>query len=57
MPETVLKQGNILIVDDEKTNVRLLEITNPRPGKAHAGIGAGAIENFAASGAGCQISR
>lgn len=27
MPETLIKQGSILIVDDEKANVRLLEIT------------------------------
>src|SRR5688572_29742542 len=27
MPETILKQGKILIVDDEKANVRLLEFT------------------------------
>ena len=27
MLQTILKQGRILIVDDEKANVRLLEIT------------------------------
>ena len=35
MPETILQQGKILIVDDEKVNVRLLEVILHQAGYAH----------------------